>query len=283
MVSTTRNDLESGEPFGFSAPRRISTAGGEGSLSPEIDFDGMTNDSCTPSPSWRAVKSVIAAGTCGEGGVGSPGAPQPPKKKKMEGRKWKMGKSCARRFLTESFLFSIFQFQGLQNVAAQILVLDDVCELLGDVGGVNFHILFLEVGRFKRNFVKNFFENGVQAPRADIFCLLVYACGETGDGSDGVLGDVQLDAFGFQERDVLLDERVLWLGKNSNEIFFLERLQFDTNGQAALKFRDQVGRFRHVKRAGRDEKNMVGADHTVASVDGRAFDDRQNVALHAFA
>src|SRR6266850_4167848 len=143
----------------------------------------------------------MATGTGGEGGTGSPGAPQPADKKKMEKRKWNTEKSCAGSFVMDSrvpFLFSIFKFQESENVAAQILVLDDIRELLGDVGGVHFYVLFLEVGRFERNFVKNLFENGVQAPRADIFRLLVYACCESRDGGDGVFGNVELNAFGFQ-------------------------------------------------------------------------------------
>src|ERR1700674_958731 len=157
----------------------------------------------------------MATGTGGEGGTGSPGAPQPAERKKMEKRKWKMGKSCAVRFAIESrvaFLFSIFEFQESENVAAQILVLDDICELFGDVGGVHFYVLFFQIGCFKRNFVENFFENGVQAARADIFCLLVHACAESRDGGDGIFGNVKLDAFGFQERHVLLNECVLRLG-----------------------------------------------------------------------
>src|SRR6266851_5691477 len=228
----------------------------------------------------------MGTGTGGEGGTGSPGAPQPADKKKMEKRKWKTEKRCAGSFVMDSrvpLLFSIFQFQELQNLAAQILVLDDIRELLGNVGGVHLYVLFLQVGRFERNFVENLFENGVQAPRADIFCLLVHACGKSRDGGDGIFGNVQLHAFGLQERHVLLDERVLRLGENANEIFFLQGLQFDANGQAALQFRDQIGRLGDVERTSSDEKNMVGSNHPVAGVDGRAFDDRQNVALHAFA
>src|SRR5882762_5197582 len=228
----------------------------------------------------------MATGTGGEGGTGSPGAPQPAEKKRMKKGKWEMGKSCAVRFAIESrvaFLFSIFEFQESENVATQILVLDDVCELFGDVGGVNFYVLFLQIGCFKRNLVENFFENSVQAPRADILCLLIHARCEPRDGGDSIFGNVEFDALGFQERHVLLDEGVLRLGKNSNEIFFLQGLQFDADGQAALKFGDQVRRLGNVERAGGDEKNMVGSNHPVAGVDGRAFNNRQNVALHAFA
>ena len=94
----------------------------------------------------------MPSGTGGEGGTGSPGAPQPADKKKMEKRKWKMGKGCAVRFAIESrvaFLFSIFGFQESEDVAAQILVLDNVCQLFGNVGGVNFYVLFLQIGSFK--------------------------------------------------------------------------------------------------------------------------------------
>ena len=38
-----------------------------------------------------------------------------------------------------------------------------------------------------------------------------------------------------------------------------------------------------VERAGRDEQDVIGAHHAVLGVDGGAFDDRQDVALHAFA
>src|SRR5437899_5928931 len=125
------------------------------------------------------------------------------------------------------FIFSIFQFRELQDVAAQILVLDDVRKLLGNVGGVNLHVFLLEVGRFERDFVQNFFEDGVESASANVFGLLIHVSRKAGDGGDSVFGDVKLDAFGFQQRDVLLDERVLRLGQNTNKVFFLQGLQFD--------------------------------------------------------
>src|SRR5947207_4655920 len=181
--------------------------------------------------------------------------------------------------------FSIchFKFRESENVAAQILVLDDVRELLGDVGGVNFHVFLLEVGRLERDFVENFFEDRVQAAGADVFGLFVHAGGKAGDGGDGIFGDVELDAYGLQVRDVLLDQRILRFGQNANKIFFLEGVQLDANGKAPLKLGDQIGRLGDVKRAGSDEEDVIGADHAVARVDGGAFDNGQNVALHAFA
>ena len=99
---------------------------------------------------------------------------------------------------------------------------------------------------------------------------------------DGVVGDVEFEAFGFEERDVLLDECVFGLGEDADEVLFFQRLKLDANRQAALEFGDQVGRLGDMKRACSDKKNVVGADHAVARVDGGTFDDRENVALDAF-
>src|SRR6266852_9868707 len=98
-VYTTRKDFASADPSGLTAPRRISTAGGAGSFSPEMEFDGRVKESCTPSPAWWAVRSLIAAGTGGESGTGSPGAPQPAVSRRMEKGKWKMAKICAGRLV----------------------------------------------------------------------------------------------------------------------------------------------------------------------------------------
>src|SRR6476646_7364380 len=123
----------------------------------------------------------------------------------------------------------------------------------------------------------------MQAACSDIFGLFVDSSREAGDGFNCVVGDVELYAFGFEQRDVLLDERILGLGEDADEVFFLERLQLDTNGQAALQLGNQVGRLGDVEGAGGDEKNVVGANHAVAGVDSSAFDDRQDISLHALA
>jgi len=106
-----------------------------------------------------------------------------------------------------------FHFQELQNVAAQVLVLDDVRELFGNVSGIDLHVLFLQVWRFEGNLVEHFFENGVKATGAYVFRLLVHVGGEARDCGDRVFGDVELDPFGLQQRDILLDKRILRLGQ----------------------------------------------------------------------
>ena len=72
---------------------------------------------------------------------------------------------------------------ALEDVPAEVLILHDVGELLGDVRAVHLHVLLLQVRRLEGNFIEHFFENRVQAARADIFGLLVHRDGETRDAS----------------------------------------------------------------------------------------------------
>ena len=101
--------------------------------------------------------------------------------------------------------------------------------------------------------------------------------------ADAVLGERQVDAFGRQQRHVLLDQRAARLGEDAHELRLAERLELDADRKAALQLGDQIRRLRHVERAGGDEQDVIGAHHAVLGVDGGAFDDRQDVALHALA
>src|SRR5208283_450521 len=171
----------------------------------------------------------------------------------------------------------------LENVTAQILVLYDVRELLVNVGGIYLHRFLFQVRRFERELIQDFFQNRVQTARADVFRLLIHAGGKFGDGLYGIFSELELDALGIQQGDVLLDERVLGLGEDAHEISFLQGLHLDADGETALKLWNQVGRLGDVKRASSNEQDVVGTDHAVACVDGGAFDDGKNVALHALA
>src|ERR1700687_6316357 len=97
---------------------------------------GIVKVSCTPSPACCALRSAIAVGTGGEGAVGSPGAPHPASRTPIEKRNAK-GENPGRLDLCVEgrleFRLFICGCRNLQNVAAQILILDDVGELLVDV------------------------------------------------------------------------------------------------------------------------------------------------------
>src|SRR6266540_1413583 len=88
-------------------------------------------------------------------------------------------------------------------------------------------------------------------------------------------------AFGFKQRLILFDQRILRFGQYADEIFFAQRAQLDANRETALELGNQVGRFGTMKSSRGNEKNMVGLDHAVFGVDRRTFDDRQQVPLNS--
>src|SRR5579859_6017497 len=211
-----RKDFRSGEPSGLDAPRTNSTAGGAVRRSPENVFAGKVKVSCTPSPACWAERSVTATGIGGEGGVGSPGAPQPlPNRdtsvKTPKAKLVRRASSRSRKVAVREFRISIFKFRSLQDIAAQILILNDIGELLDYVGGIDLDILLLQIGRLEGKLVENLFKDGVKAPGADVFGLLVNAGGKARDGCNGIFGEVELDAFGLKKRNVLLDESIFRL------------------------------------------------------------------------
>ena len=105
-----------------------------------------------------------------------------------------------------------------QNIPAQVLVLDDLGELFADVHGVHLDGLLLEVGTVEGNILQQFFENGVETARADVLGGFIHPRGEAGDLLQRVLGKGELDAFGIEQRLILLDQRVLGLLENADEI-----------------------------------------------------------------
>src|SRR5256885_14124298 len=123
----------------------------------------------------------------------------------------------------------------------------------------------------------------MQAAGADIFGLFIDAGCEFGDHVDRVIRYVQLYAFRFKQRDVLLDQGILRFGENADEIFFLQRLQLHANRQAALQLRNQVRRLGDMEGASGDEQDVVRADHSVPGFDRSAVEDGQDVAAHTVA
>ncbi len=140
-----------------------------------------------------------------------------------------------------------------------------------------------ELGRVERHLVEQPLHDRVQPARADVLGPLVDEGRELGDRRDAFVGERQVDAFGRHQRHVLLDQRAPRLGEDAHELGLAERVELDADREAALQLRNQIRRLRDVERAGGDEQDVVGADHAVLGVDGGAFDDRQDVALHAFA
>ena len=86
-----------------------------------------------------------------------------------------------------------------------------------------------------------------------------------------------------EQGGVLLGQRVLRLAQDATEIVGGQRAELDPDRKAALQFGNQVGGLGQRERARGDEQDVVGSHDAVLGRHRRAFDQRQQVALHAFA
>ncbi len=70
----------------------------------------------------------------------------------------------------------------------------------------------------KGDLVEQSLHHRVQAPGADVLGLLVHLGGQRRHALDRVFGERDLDAFGRQQRDVLLHQGALGLGEDADEV-----------------------------------------------------------------
>jgi len=86
------------------------------------------------------------------------------------------------------------------------------------------------------------------------FGLLVYNGGKLGDLQNRLVGKGQLDAFGFEQCNILLQQGVLRFLQDFYEIIHIQRAELDANRKPPLQLWNQVGRLADVKGARRDNK-----------------------------
>src|SRR5688572_18322131 len=171
----------------------------------------------------------------------------------------------------------------LEDIARQVFVHQDRLQPLAHVGGIDGHLLAAHLRRRKGNIIEQTLEDRMEAARADVFGPLVHVRGDQRDLLDRVFGKLKMHAFGFKQGFILCDQGILGLGQDAHEVLFAQRAQLDANRESSLKLGNQVRWLGRVKSTRSDKKNMVGFDHAVFGVDGRAFDDRQEIPLHALA
>ena len=123
----------------------------------------------------------------------------------------------------------------------------------------------------------------MQSPRADVFHAGVDGNGDVRERVDGAVCNFQRHALGLHQRDILLDQRCFRFGQDAAHVVAAQRFQFDPDRQASLQFRQQVGRLGDMECARGDEQDVVGLHRAVLGRDRRAFDQRQEIALHALA
>src|SRR5438874_3982859 len=174
----------------------------------------------------------------------------------------------------------------LEDIAREVLIFGDVGHHLSHVIVVDYKFVLLLFGELRSGeaeLIEHALHDGMQAACANILSRFIHPKGKVGNLVERLARELQVDAFRFEQRRVLLHQRRLRLGEDLDEVFDGERLQLDPDGEAALQLRNQITGFGDVEGAGGDKENVVGADHSVARVDRGSLDDGQNVTLYAFA
>ena len=106
---------------------------------------------------------------------------------------------------------------------------------------------------------------------------------EVGDGVDGLVLELDVEPFDFEEGLLLCGERVFRFGEYADEVVPPQRGELDADGEPALEFGHEVGDAGLVEGAGGNKKDVVGVDDAVPRGDGGSLDDGEQVALDALA
>ena len=121
----------------------------------------------------------------------------------------------------------------------------------------------------------------MQAAGADVFGFFIHLPGDFGQTANALIAKFQRHFIRGQQRLILPHQAGVGLRKDAFKIFHAEAVEFHADGKAPLQLRHQIAGFGKMKRAAGNEQDVVGAHHAVAGVDGGAFNQRQQIALHA--
>src|SRR5215510_4303977 len=170
-----------------------------------------------------------------------------------------------------------------QDVPREVLVAGELAQARVNVTGVDRQLLAGQVGSVERDLVQELLHDRVEAPGPDVLGRRVHPHGDLGERVDRIRRESQCHALRAQQLDVLPDQRVPGFRQDADEILARQGVELDADGEAPLQLRDEIRRLGHVKRAGRDEQDVIRPHDPVLRRDSRPLDDRQQIALHALA
>ncbi len=117
----------------------------------------------------------------------------------------------------------------------------------GDVLGIDRDALAAPIGRVEGDVVEHPLHHGLQATRADVLDIGVELDRDLRQRIDRVLGEVEGNTLGLEQRLVLADEARLRLGQDAAEILLGEGPKLDADRQAPLQLRQKIRRFGDVE------------------------------------
>ena len=170
---------------------------------------------------------------------------------------------------------------GLENELAEIFTAEDLAEVLTHRFRVDRHGLSGQRRRLETDVFKEPLKNRVKPAGSDVLRRLIHLKCAVGNLLNRVVAEGKVDALNLQQRFILPQQRSFRFDQDSYEVVAGEVCKFDSDWESALKLGHHVRRSTLVKCPGRDEQDVVRFQVAVFCLDGRAFDDWQQIPLHS--
>ena len=150
------------------------------------------------------------------------------------------------------------------------------------VGRIDHHFFLLQFLRLEGHFFQQPLHDRKEPARTDVFRSIVDLDGNGRNGVNAFPCKVERDVFGFHQGLILFHQGIPGFRQDAHQVAFGQGFQLNPNGKPALQLGNQISRLGHVKRSGGNKQDMVGLHRPVFRIDGRSFDNRQQIPLHAF-
>ena len=108
----------------------------------------------------------------------------------------------------------------LEDISAQVFVLDNIDQLFIYIFFVNRHIFLLHVRCIERYILEKFLQDGMESSCADVLRLFIYDCGLGCDFFYGVIRELDIQTFCPDQCDVLFDQGVSGFQKDPEKFIF---------------------------------------------------------------
>src|SRR6185369_11344327 len=97
---------------------------------------------------------------------------------------------------------------GSENIPAEVLIPDDVCEHPLNIGGIDDESLLLQLATGEGDFIEQLLHQRVEAARANVFRSLVHFRSVARNGLQSIVGEAQVNTLSLHESHILVGERI---------------------------------------------------------------------------
>mmetsp|Transcript_12346 Transcript_12346/g.25505 ORF Transcript_12346/g.25505 Transcript_12346/m.25505 type:complete len:226 (+) Transcript_12346:237-914(+) len=176
-------------------------------------------------------------------------------------------KRCHRILFLQNVPRNVHLFGNARQALRNGVLSDDDCRSV------------LHLGRVETDGFHDAFQDRVEPSGANVFDRLIQQGGHSRNLPEGLVLKDEIDTLGTNELDLLADEVGHGFRQNLVQIVFSQSCELDADGQTSLQLRKQIADLDGVKGPGGNEQDVVRVHIPVFGIDGRPFDERQQITL----